>query len=98
MYFFIFRGASIQSILLIYTFICIFSLILQNQNQCPSFQNNSLFINKKNHINISSFPIDIVYTWVDGRDQKWLNEYSKAKEKCKISFSKKDFMNRYVDI
>lgn len=44
------------------------------------------------------FPIDLVYTWVDGRDEKWLNEFINASEELGIVYEKEDFLNRFVDI
>lgn len=65
------------------------------------FLNNSVFFQFKYHVEhfkISPFPIDIVYTWVDGRDPKWLNEFSKIQKERNISFNEKEFLNRFVDI
>lgn len=47
---------------------------------------------------LSPFPIDLVYTWVDGRDEKWLKEMENASIVHHKKFKKKDFLNRFVDI
>lgn len=43
-----------------------------------------------------SFPIDIVYTWVDGSDAKWLASYEKARRMLEPSY-KNNSMSRYTD-
>lgn len=93
--------------LIFYTIFSIFFLRFDSPSQKYSFDIQKIKMNKpfiqKPILNIgkidkSSFPIDIVYTWVDGRDPNWLNEFEKAKEGKKIRFNKNDFLNRYVDI
>ena len=62
--------------------------------------NQSIKLNRNKIIKnaTSQFPIDLVYTWVDGRDEKWLNEFISANEERKVNYTKKDFLNRFVDI
>ncbi|OHT16396.1 hypothetical protein TRFO_02631 [Tritrichomonas foetus] len=48
--------------------------------------------------NSRDFPIDIVYTWVDGRDPKWINRYEKEMKKENQKITKSFFENRYEDI
>lgn len=44
------------------------------------------------------FPIDIVYTWVDGRDPKWRAEYEKASNESNVPINSKNANARYKDL
>lgn len=48
----------------------------------------------KKFINEVSFPIDIVYTWVNNNDPKWLKRYEKARQKLDSNF-KNNSSTRY---
>lgn len=41
------------------------------------------------------FPIDLVYTWVDSSDEKWLKSYEKQRKKSKLHINQKNFASRY---
>lgn len=67
-------------------------------NQVNTDQTTNKQIQNETISNISQFPIDLVYTWVDGRDPKWLKEFSDANKERGVNFSKSDYLNRFVDI
>ena len=66
-------------------------------NQRNNNTQNEKSIAKSTPFNYSLFPIDLVYTWVDGRDEKWLKEFNEANEERDINISESDFFNRFVD-
>lgn len=43
-----------------------------------------------------SFPIDVVYTWVDGQDLKWQKKYEAAKKKLDPNFVSSNSSSRYT--
>ena len=43
-----------------------------------------------------NFPIDVVYTWVDGEDPKWRKKYNKAKKDLDPSFVSSNSASRYT--
>lgn len=43
-----------------------------------------------------SFPIDVVYTWVDGQDPKWMKKYEAAKKKLDPNFVSSNSSSRYT--
>lgn len=68
----------------------------------PKHQNSDTIQNDKdfqrlNESNFTLFPIDLVYTWVDGRDPKWLKEFRDASAEQNITIKEDDFNNRFVD-
>ena len=42
------------------------------------------------------FPIDVVYTWVDGEDPKWQKKYEKAKKQLDPNFVRSNSASRYT--
>lgn len=44
------------------------------------------------------FPIDLVYTWVDGRDPVWRAEFNRSLVKYNISINQSDSDRRYIDL
>lgn len=42
------------------------------------------------------FPIDVVYTWVDGEDQKWVKKYNTAKKMVDANFKTSNSSSRYT--
>jgi len=42
------------------------------------------------------FPIDVVYTWVDGEDPKWQKKYDKAKQQLDPNFVRSNSASRYT--
>lgn len=99
---FISKNKTYKKFLFFYIIFSIFTLIWQE----PTYQSIAIMktlklhdidFNKK-YTKEPTFPIDIVYTWVNGRDPKWLYEFKKAKEEKHIHFYKGDYINRYVDI
>ena len=63
-----------------------------------SFRNSNSFFTFSNDKIKSDFPVDLVYTWVDGRDQKWISEFTKAIREKNLKFEKRDVLNRFVDV
>ncbi|KAK8847947.1 hypothetical protein M9Y10_018998 [Tritrichomonas musculus] len=63
-----------------------------------SFRNSNSFFTFSNDKIESDFPVDLVYTWVDGRDQKWISEFTKAIREKNLKFEKRDVLNRFVDV
>lgn len=50
----------------------------------------------KDFLHEINFPIDIVYTWVDGSDAAWLDKYEKARQEHEPDY-KNNSMSRYTD-
>ncbi len=51
---------------------------------------------QKNLLDKHNFPIDLVYTWVDGSDSQWLERYISARKAIDPSFGNNS-MSRYTD-
>jgi hypothetical protein len=56
----------------------------------------SIALFNKKFLTRVDFPIDLVYTWVDGADPEWLKAYEKAKQEIDPHF-KNNSMARYTD-
>lgn len=69
----------------------------KNQIQDYGTNRNNKIIQKMSAANLPLFPIDLVYTWVDGRDPNWLQQFHKASQEQNITINEDDFNNRFVD-
>ncbi|OHT03024.1 hypothetical protein TRFO_29680 [Tritrichomonas foetus] len=52
---------------------------------------------QKNHAT-PPFPIDLVYTWVDGRDSRWVSLFQQTAKRHKIEYGRGTFEKRFVDL
>ena len=67
------------------------STIKINDKQYPTLE-----IFKEKLLGKVEFPIDVVYTWVDGSDPRWLEKYTTARKEIEPDF-KNNSMARYSD-
>lgn len=94
------RGAAF--IMIICVFCSVFEPILLELKN-PRLSSNvssitAISIKSRNLFDSPPFPIDVVFTWVDGADPKWMDNFIKWSQLDKVRFTKTNTKLRYESL